>query len=288
MQVSKTVRKWFAVFALPTTAAFVLAFVIPFVLGLYLSFTQFTTVNNARWVGLDNYRQIFDFSNGTPSFLSALGFSLLFTVVSVVTVNVFAFALAYLLTKAIRGVNIYRAVFFVPNLIGGIVLGYVWQLILNAILQRLFESNLTTNWLYGFWGLVILTNWQMIGYMMVIYIAGIQNIPGEVVEAAEIDGASSWTRLFRVTIPMMAGSFTICLFLTMSNCLKLFDQNLALTNGAPLNRTTGLALDIFNTFYNQGVTGPGIGQAKAVIFFIFVAVIAFLQLRLTRSKEVEG
>jgi len=287
MRVSKYLKKWFPVFALPTTAAFLLAFVVPFILGLYLSFTRFTTVTDAQWVGFANYQKVFDFSRGTPSFIRALGFSSLFTVVSVITVNVFAFALAMLLTKAIKGRNIFRAIFFVPNLIGGIVLGYVWQLILNGVLKWAFEADLTTSWVYGFWGLVLLTNWQMIGYMMVIYIAGIQNIPGDVIEASQIDGAGFWIRLFRVTIPMVASSITICTFLTLSNSFKLFDQNLALTDGAPGGKTQGLALDIVNTFYKQ-INQEGQGQAKAVIFFVLVAGIAYIQLRATRRREVQG
>ncbi|MDR1449004.1 MAG: sugar ABC transporter permease [Propionibacteriaceae bacterium] len=284
MRVSKYIKKWFPVFALPTTLAFVLAFVVPFALGLFLSFTKFHTVTDASWVGFDNYVKAFTL-NG--NFLQALWFTVRFTVVSIVTVNVLAFALAMVLTKAVKGTNVFRAVFFLPNLIGGIVLGYVWQLLINGVLGRLFQQDITYDGAYGFWGLIILYNWQMIGYMMIIYIAGIQNIPGDVVEAAAIDGAGFWARLFKVTVPMLAPSITICAFLTMSNGFKMFDQNLALTNGAPLNQTAGLALDIYKTFYTQ-MNSEGVGQAKAVVFFVIVAVVAYLQLRFTRSKEVEG
>ncbi|MCL2315908.1 MAG: sugar ABC transporter permease [Actinomycetia bacterium] len=283
MRVSTYIKKWFPLFALPTTLAFVLAFVVPFGLGLYLSFTKFQTVNDATWVGLRNYTNAF---TRDTDFVRALWFTVRFAVVSVITVNVIAFALASLLTRAIKGTNIFRAVFFLPNLIGGIVLGYVWLNIINGLLIRFFQKDITFSSAYGFWGLVIVVNWQMIGYMMIIYIAGIQNIPGDVLEAADIDGASPWNKLFNVTIPMVAGSITICVFLTMANCLKLFDQNLALTNGAPKNTTEGMALNIFRTFYNQ--QEQGIGQAKAVVFFVFVAAIAFIQLRATRSREVEG
>ena len=284
MRVSKYIKKWFPVFGLPTFLAFTLAFLVPFAMGLFLSFTQFRTVDDAEWVGLDNY--VLAFSENSD-FLNALWFTVRFTVVSVVLVNVLAFALAMLLTKAIKATNIFRAVFFLPNLIGGIVLGYVWQLLINGVLDRLFSQDLTYDSAYGFWGLVVLVNWQMIGYMMIIYIAAIQNIPGEVLEAADIDAAGFWSKLVHVTIPMVASSITICTFLTLSNCLKLFDQNLALTNGAPQNETEGLALNIFRTFYNIR-NHQGVGQAKAVVFFVFVAVIAFLQLRFTRSREVEG
>ncbi|MDR2974726.1 MAG: sugar ABC transporter permease [Propionibacteriaceae bacterium] len=284
MRVSHYIKKWFPVFALPTFLCFILAFIVPFAMGLYLSFTSFRTVNDATWVGLDNYVRAFT-QNG--DFLASLWFTVKFTVVSVITVNVLGFTVAMLLTRAIRGRNVFRAVFFLPNLIGGIVLGYIWQLILNAILQAMFHQDLTYSATYGFWGLVILVNWQMVGYMMVIYIAGIQNIPTDVLEAADIDGARFRHKLFSVIIPMMAGSITICTFLTLSNCLKMFDQNLALTNGAPQNQSEGAALNIFRVFYklrNQ----QGVGQAEAVIFFVFVAVVAYLQLRATRSKEVDA
>jgi len=284
MQVSKYLKKWFPLFALPTFAAFALAFLVPFLMGLYLSFTRFRTVTNASWVGFQNYINAFTQNN---DFLNAMWFTVRFTVVSVIVVNVVAFALAMVLTQAIKGTNVFRAVFFLPNLIGGIVLGYVWKLIINGVLQHFAGQDLTYNSAYGFWGLVIVVNWQMIGYMMVIYIAGIQNIPGEVVEAADIDAAGPWAKLIHVTIPMVASSITICVFLTMANCLKLFDQNLALTAGAPQKQTEGLALNIFNTFYNS-TNSAGVGQAKAVIFFVVVGLIAFVQLRATRSKEMDA
>jgi raffinose/stachyose/melibiose transport system permease protein len=284
MLVSKYMKKWFPVFALPTFAAFLLAFAIPFAMGLYLSFTKFTTVTDAKWVGVRNYVTAF---TENADFVHALWFSIRFTVVSTITVNVLAFALAMLLTKAIKGTNVFRAVFFLPNLIGGIVLGYVWNLLITGVLNKFFQKDLTYSSAYGFWGLVIIINWQMIGYMMIIYIAGIQNISSDVLEAAEIDAAGFWAKLIHVTIPMVASSITICTFLTMTNCLKMFDQNLALTNGAPRNSTEGLALNIYRTFYNIP-NHQGVGQAKAVIFFVIVAVIAFLQLRATRSKEVDA
>jgi raffinose/stachyose/melibiose transport system permease protein len=286
MRVSKYIKKWFPLFAAPTFLAFVLAFVIPFGMGMYLSFTTFVTIDNAQWVGFDNYVKIFTNDSG---FLAALWFTLRFTVVSVITVNVFAYGLALLLTRALKGTNIFRAVFFLPNLIGGIVLGWVWKLLINGILGQLFSQDITYSSSYLFWGLVIVVNWQMIGYMMIIYIAAIQNIPGEVDEAAGIDGARFFSKLIHVTIPMTASAVTICMFLTLANCLKLFDQNLALGGGAR-DSTEGLALHIFNVFYGSGsmASGQGLGQAKAVIFFVFVSTIAFLQLRLTRGKETDG
>lgn len=278
----KSLKKYFPLFALPTIIAFGIAFVIPFLLGIYLSFTEFTTVNDAKWVGLGNY--IKAFSN--QEFLNALGFTVKFTVLSVLTINVFAFILAMLLTRKIRGTNVFRTIFFMPNLIGGIVLGYIWQLIFNGILYK-FGVTLTSDATYGFWGLIVLMNWQLIGYMMIIYVAGIQNVPKDIIEAAKIDGASRSKILRNVTIPLVMPSITICLFLTLSNSFKLFDQNLALTAGAPSKQTSMLALDIYNTFY--GKTGwEGVGQAKAVVFFVLVALIALIQLVITRRKEVEN
>ena len=278
----RNLSKYFPIFVLPTLAAFVMAFIIPFAMGIYLSFCKFTTVNNAQWIGFDNYFKAF--SNN--DFLNALWFTVKFTAVSVITVNVFAFLLALLLTKGIKGTNVFRTIFFMPNLIGGIVLGYIWNLMINGVLG-LFGVDITYKAEYGFWGLIILTNWQLIGYMMVIYIAGLQNIPRELTEAAEIDGASRWQTLTNVTIPMVMPSVTICTFLTLTNSFKLFDQNLALTAGAPARETSMLALDIYNTFYGR-IGWQGVGQAKAVIFFIIAAIIAFAQLRITSGKENES
>ena len=280
---SKTVRKYFAFFALPTFIAFAISFLIPFVMGVYLSFTEFTTVTNTQWVGLANYVKAF---TGSRDFLNALWFTVKFTVVSVITINLLSFALAMLLTRAMKGTNLFRTVFFMPNLIGGIVLGYIWQIIINGFLLR-FGVDITFSAKYGFWGLVVLMNWQLVGYMMVIYIAGIQNISGELTEAAAIDGASGWQSLIHVTIPNVMPSITICTFLTLTNSFKLFDQNFALTGGAPAKETQMLALDIYNTFYGR-VGFEGVGQAKATVFFIVVGVIAFTQLMLTRRKEVEN
>ncbi len=277
----KSIKKYFPIFALPTFVAFTIGFIVPFIMGIYLSFCKFTTVTDAKFVGLSNYAKIFT----DATFVHALWYTALFTIVSVVFINVLAFVIAMLLTKGIRGTNIFRTVFFMPNLIGGIVLGYIWQLILNGILAN-FGKTLVYSSAYGFWGLVILMCWQQIGYMMIIYIAGIQNIPGELIEAAKIDGATSSQVLRHVTLPMVMPSITICTFLTLTNGFKLFDQNLALTNGAPSDMSQMLALNIYDTFY--GRTGwEGVGQAKAVVFFILVALIAMGQNYLTRSKEVQ-
>lgn len=278
----KAIKKYFVVFALPTLIAFFIAFLLPFAMGIYLSFTEFTTVNDAEWVGLANYKKIFLDQN----FVNALLFTLKFTIVSVVSINFFGFLLAYVLTRGIKGTNLFRTVFFMPNLIGGIVLGYIWQLLINGILAK-FGVTLSFSAQYGFWGLVILMNWQLIGYMMIIYVAGLQNVPGELIEAAKIDGATKFQTLKKIIMPMVMPSFTICLFLTLTNSFKLFDQNLALTAGGPGRQTSMLALDIYNTFYGR-VGWEGVGQAKAVVFFVMVALISLTQLALTRRKEVES
>lgn len=276
-------RRYFPIFVAPCLVAFLIAFVIPFVMGLFLSFTEFRTVSDAQFVGIENYIKAFSDDSG---FLESLWFTVKFAVISVITINVLAFFLAMILTKSVPGTKLFRTVFFMPNLIGGIVLGYIWQVIINGVLYN-FNYSITSDPTFGFWGLVILMNWQMIGYMMIIYIAGIQNISTDILEAAKVDGAGSFVTLTKIIIPSVMPSITICLFLTITNSFKLFDQNLALTAGAPANRTQMVALNIYETFYSRNGY-EGVGQAKAVVFFGIVAVIALLQLYLTRRKEVES
>ena len=275
------VKKYWPIFLLPTMAAFLIGFIIPFIEGIYLSFCNFTTIKDAKFVGIQNYIEAFKDSN----FLGSFKFTTLFAIVSLVLINVLAFLVALALTQNIKGKNIFRTVFFMPNLIGGIVLGYVWQLIFDGIFVK-FDTALKLNETLGFWGLVILVGWQQIGYMMIVYIAGLQAIPGDIQEAAMIDGATRMQRLFKITIPNMMPSITICTFLTITNSFKLFDQNLALTGGEPLHKTEMLALNIYSTFYGR-VGAEGVGQAKAVVFFIIVVAIGLLQLKLTRDKEVQ-
>ncbi len=277
----KAIKKYLPVFVLPTFIAFIIGFVVPFLMGLWLSLCEFTTVTDAEFVGFKNFARAFS----DTVFQHSFWYTALFAIVSLAVINVIAFAIAMALTKKIRGTNIFRTVFFMPNLIGGIVLGYIWQLIFNGVLAK-FNTALQLSEKYGFWGLVILVAWQQIGYMMIIYIAGLQSIPGEVMEAAEIDGASGWQRLWRVTIPMMMPSITICTFLSITNGFKLFDQNLSLTAGEPSKMSELMALNIFNTFYGR-VGWEGVGQAKAVIFFVIVVGIGLWQLKLTRSREVQ-
>ena len=280
----KTIRKWWPVFVLPTLFAFIIGFVVPFGEGLYLSFCKFTTIKKFTWVGFENYLKVFK----DAQFWDSLQFTALFTVASTIIINICAFAIALALTKGIKGTNTFRTVFFMPNLIGGIVLGYIWNILINCVLSLVGKPLLALNTNAGFWGMIILMCWQQIGYMMIIYIAGLQSIPGELLEAARIDGASRRQTLFQVKIPNVMPSITICLFLTLTNSFKLFDQNVALTGGDPNHATEMLALNIYNNFYaRSGAAWKGIGQAKAVIFCIMVIAISLIQLKLTRSKEVQ-
>ena len=281
----RALKKYAPIFVVPTFAAFIIGFILPFLQGLYLSFCQFTTVNNAKWVGFDNYIRVFQDS----AFLSSFWFTVAFAVVSVASINVIAFGLALLLTRKIKGTNVFRTVFFMPNLIGGIVLGYIWQILINCILSLVDEPLLALNTAAGYWGLIILMCWQQIGYMMIIYIAGLQNVSEDVLEAARVDGANAWKTLIKVKLPMVMSSITVCVFLTLTNSFKLFDQNLALTGGDPNHTTDMLALNIYQTFYfRAGAQWKGIGQAKAVIFCILVVIISLVQLNATRKKEVQS
>ena len=280
----KALKRYAPIFILPTFLAFVIGFIVPFIEGLYLSFCKFTTVDNATWVGLTNYIAAIKDTSFTDSFK----FSVMFSVVSILTINVLAFGLALLLTQNLRGTNIFRTVFFMPNLIGGIVLGYIWQFLINCVLSLTAQPLLALNSKAGYWGMIILMCWQQIGYMMIIYIAGLQNVPDSLIEAAKIDGATNLQTLIKIKVPMVMSSITICVFLTLTNSFKLFDQNLALTGGDPNHTTEMLALNIYQTFYaRSGMQWKGYGQAKAVIFCLIVIVISFAQLRATRSKEVQ-
>ena len=280
----KAIKRWSPLFVLPTLLAFTIGFIIPFFEGLYLSFCQFTTVKNAKFTGFGNYKKIFS----DLTFLSSFKFTVLFAVASIVLINVVAFALALLLTRKLKGTNIFRTIFFMPNLIGGIVLGYIWQILINCVLSIVGQPLLALNSSAGYWGLIILMCWQQIGYMMIIYIAGLQNVSDDLLEAAQIDGATPWQTLWKVKLPMVMPSITICVFLTLTNSFKLFDQNLALTGGDPNHMTEMLALNIYQTFYARaGAQWKGLGQAKAVLFCLLVIVISVLQLRATRKREVQ-
>ena len=289
--IRRPIQRMVWLFLLPTFAAFCIGFLYPFLKGAFLSFCKFKLTSQWTWVGFTNYVKAFSDS----SFLHAFWYTALFAFVSVLFINVLAFKVAYFLTKGIKGSNLFRTVFFMPNLIGGIVLGYIWSMIFDGILVK-YNTSVVLESRYGFWGLIILMCWQQVGYMMIIYIAGLQSIPEDMLEAARIDGANSWQLLWKVTIPNMMSSFTICIFLTLTNGFKLFDQNLALTGGRPflqqpdgsvIKTTEMLALNIYNAFYSGGGNNRGVGQAKAVVFFILVAVIGLIQLQSTRKKEVQ-
>ena len=291
MKKTKSMRRWSWLFLGPVIAAFIIGFVWPFIQGIYLSFCKFRLISDAEFIGFGNYLKAFQ----DQSFRHAFGYTALFAVVSLILINVLAFAVAYVLTQGIKGSNIFRTVFFMPNLIGGIVLGYIWSMIFDGILSR-FGTSILMNAKYGFWGLIILMCWQQIGYMMIIYIAGLQAIPEDMLEAAKIDGATRWQTLWKITIPNVMPSITICTFLSLTNGFKLFDQNLALTAGQPISimpdgstvkQTEMLALNIYNTFYGQNSASQGTAQAKAVLFFILVAALGLLQLAYTRKREVQ-
>ena len=289
--IRRATRRWGLFFLGPVTAAFAIGFVWPFLQGIWLSMCRFKTIKNAKFIGLENYVKAFE----DVGFRHAFWYTALFAIVSLVLINVLAFAVAYFLTQNIRGSNLFRTIFFMPNLIGGIVLGYIWSMIFDGILSY-WATSILMETRYGFWGLIILMCWQQIGYMMIIYIAGLQNVPGEMLEAARIDGATRTQTLFKVTIPNVMPSITICMFLSLTNGFKLFDQNLALTGGQPfiiqpggatVKTTEMLALNIFNTFNASGGSSQGVAQAKAVVFFVLVAGLGLLQLNYTRKKEVQ-
>ena len=283
--IGKMTKRYWPIFVLPTFAAFLIGFVWPFIWGIYLSFCKFTTVGNVKFVGLANYKNIFI----DNTFTHAFGFSVLFTIVSSLLINLLAFMVALLLTRGLKGTNIFRTVFFMPNLIGGIVLGYIWQTILNGALSAMGQPLLQLSEKNGFWGMIILLCWQQIGYMMIIYIAGLNNVSPDYIEAAKIDGATDFETLIKIKVPMIMPSITICTFLTLTNGFKMFDQNISLTAGEPAKNSQLLALNIYDTFYaRSGPQWKGIGQAKAVVFFMVVVIISLIQLKFTRSKEVQA
>ena len=287
----KVIKRYWPIFVIPTLGAFAIGFIWPFIQGVYLSFCSFTTIEKNKWVGLDNYMRALgldkDFKDPSP-LTDSLWFTVAFAIVSIVLINVIAFIFALVLTRGLKGTNIFRTIFFMPNLIGGVVLGYIWKVLINCVLLLVKEPLLALNSTAGFWGLIILMVWQQVGYMMIIYIAGLQSIPESLIEAAQIDGATSMQTLFKIKLPMVMSSITICVFLTLTNSFKLFDQNMALTNGDPANSTTMLALNIYKTFYDRiGASWKGLGQAKAVVFSILVIGISLIQLKATRSKEVQ-
>lgn len=282
-------KKWFPIFVGPILLAFIVVVIIPMIVGIYFSFTDWNGISNTpNWLGIDNYVQAFS----DEGFKDAFIFTALFAIVSVFTINIMGFSLALLVTKKMKISNILRSVFFMPNLIGGIILGFVWQFIftkgfgsIGSILGVEFLDGWLSTTETGFWGLVILMSWQMSGYMMIIYIAAIQGIPDSLIEASQIDGANSFQKLRHIILPLVAPAFTVGIFLSLSNAFKLFDQNLALTGGGPANSTQMLALNIYKTAFT--LNDLGLAQAKAVMFLIVVAVITVTQLYFSKKKEVE-
>ena len=277
----------FWIFLAPALISFSLVVLIPMLIGFFYAFTDWNGIvgSEITFVGFRNFIEIF---TRDSSFMHAFGFTALFSICAVVLVNIVGFALALLVTQKFRGATLLRGIFFMPNLIGGIVLGYIWQTLLNGLLSKWGQPLLSLSAKNGFIGMLILLMWQQIGYMMIIYIAGLNNVSPDLIEAAQIDGATSRQILFKIKIPMIMPSVTICTFLTLTNGFKMFDQNLSLTGGDPGKQSQLLALNIYDTFYaRSGPQWKGIGQAKAVVFFVLVVVIALIQLRATSSKEVQ-
>jgi len=285
-------------FMLPTLLAFVLVIIIPFFMGIYYSLTDWNGVSNVvNFVGLDNYKGMF----AQPDFIHSLMVTVLYTGINILLVNVVGFCLALLATSNLRLRNLYRAGFFVPNLIGGIVLGYIWQFMFNNVFVEFgarFGLDFMTKSMISspntvIWAMSIVNTWQYAGYIMMIYVAGIQGIPADVMEAASVDGANYITRLRKILIPMMANSFTICLFLTLTNSFKQYDMNYSLTNGGPaklfmmkaIKSSELLAMNIYNTANLNNKMA--LGQAKAVVFFLILVVVSLIQVYFNKRKEVE-
>ncbi|WP_249870568.1 carbohydrate ABC transporter permease [Oceanobacillus saliphilus] len=278
----------FWLFVTPTLLALGLVVFVPFIYGFIFSFTDWNGLRATQFLGMEHYINLFQ----DREFLNSIWFTIKFAVVSIILVNVIGLGLALLVTQKMKSSNILRTVFFMPNLIGGLILGFIWQFIFISAFDSV-GSLLGIEWLQGwlsttgtgFWGLVILNTWQYGGYIMIIYIAYLEGVPGELIEAAEIDGANPFQRFWNVTFPLIAPAFTISLFLTLSNAFKLYDQNLALTGGGPYNSTQMVAMDIYNTAFSD--YNMAYAQAKAVIFFILVAAVALTQVYYNKKREVD-
>lgn len=273
----------------PALFAFSIVVVIPFLFGIYYSFTDWNGIRSQiNFTGFENYMEVFKDEGFWKSFI----FTTKFTIASVISINVIGFSLALLVTREMKISNLLRTVFFMPNLIGGLILGFIWQFIFTKAFASLGEA-LGAKWMMGwlsnthtgFWGLVILMSWQMAGYLMIIYIAALQNIPPELIEASKIDGATPLQRVRHIVFPLVRPAFTVSLFLTLSNSFKLYDQNLSLTGGGPGNSTQMLAMNIYNTAFK--FSNMGVAQAKAVIFFLVIGVITMTQVYITKKGEVE-
>ncbi len=277
-------------FLFPLLFTFAVTVIIPLVLGIFYSFTDWTGIKYTEFVGLANYIAMFK----ETSFLWSLIITVLFVVFNMIFVNVVGFCLALLCTSRLKGVGFFRAAYFLPNLIGGIVLGYIWQFVFNNVLVQVTGTSLLSKTPTAFAAIIVVYIWQYAGYIMLIYINGLVTVPGDVLEAAAIDGANAVTTLFRIKLPMIASTITICTFLTLTSAFKQFDVNMALTNGTGsvqfmgnylTNGTQMLALNIYNTAISKN--NYALGQAKAVLFFIILACVSLVQVRMSNSKEVE-
>ncbi|MDN4089650.1 carbohydrate ABC transporter permease [Paenibacillus polymyxa] len=275
----------------PTLFAFITVMIIPFLYGIYLTFTNWDGISTTlTLVGIQNYLAVFR----DIEFWKSFALTLKYVFYTVVLINVIAFMLAYVLTKGLKGQSIFRAGFFLPNLVGGIVLGFIWQFIFNNVLVYLGQhadiQALSTTWLAdpdkAFWTLVIVTVWQNAGYMMVIYIAGLTGVPNDIMEAASIDGASSWTRLRKMVLPLMVPSFIVCIFLSLQRGFMVYDVNLALTKGGPFSSTQMVSMHVYEKAFLS--RDYGVGQAEAFVLFLMVALITLLQVYFSKKLEVEA
>jgi len=286
----KSDKGWYALFVLPLVFVFTTVVILPFFIGIGYSFVSWDgmPLNPKTFVGFSNYVQIFK----DKTFMSSVGHTLLFTVIAVLVINILGLTFALIVTSKLRVRNLARTMLFMPYLIGGLILGYIWRFIFTDVFKAIGEGTGLTkvffSWLldpkFSLFALIIVTTWQMAGYIMIIYITGIQGIPDDVIEAAQVDGASFWKTLLHIKFPLIMPSFTICLFMTLSNCFKIYDVNVSLTRGGPNRATEMLAMNIYNEIFS--LNHYGYGQAKAIIFFIAVAVITLIQVSITKKKEV--
>lgn len=285
---TKSLMYW--IFLAPVLAALLIVVVVPFVWGIYYSLTEWSgdMAQTPVFKGFDNYANLLS----DPTFLSALWFTFKYAIVTVIIINIVGFSLALIVTSYIKSKNILRTIFFMPNLIGGLILGFIWQFIFTNIFNAVGSAmgvEMLQGWLAtpatGFWGMVILHVWQMAGYIMIIYIAYLQSIPDELLEAADMDGANYMQKLKNVIAPLVAPAFTVSMFLTLSGSFKIYDQNLSLTGGGPGGSTKMIAMDIVDTAFAMNTMG--MAQAKAVVFFIIVAILSLTQVYYNKKKEVE-
>lgn len=281
----------YVLFLLPLLAAFGITVIVPFIFGIFYSFTNWNGIKFTEFVGLSNYVEMFK----APDYLYSLVITFIFTIFNMISVNLMAFVLALLCTSGVKGRNVYRASFFLPNLIGGIVLGYVWQFIFNKVFPSLVAGSVSmlTDPNLALLAILTVSTWQYAGYIMMIYVTGLQGVPKDVLEASSVDGANMWKTLFHIKLPMIANTFTVCIFLTLVNSFKQFDLNFAITNGAPsrilgakaIASTEFLALNIYNTAIAKNQYAQG--QTKAVVFFVILAIVSLTQVSISKRKEVE-